>query len=291
MMSGKKRFLWRVLFAGLVCCIIICVLCAAQKPEKESLQITVLDVGKGDCILISKDGSHVLIDAGYAGTSKDVISYLREEKIERLDYFIITHYDKDHVGGAAAIAEQFPIGRICLPNYDGKSKQYTALMNVIAGKSLDAYRVSEDVSFTLADVKYDIIASDVAYIPGDEDSEGNDNDVSLVIAAYWNKDSYLFAGDLEKVGIRSFLSSGMGSFDVVKMPHHGQNESNTDDFVESVQPKIALITDSAEYPADDKVLKMLKDADADVFCSSECGRIVLTGTGTGNYTVTAENSD
>ena len=76
--SGRKRFLCRALIAGLVCCIIIFVLCAAQKPEKGMLRITVLDVGKGDCILISKDGSHVLIDAGYAGTSKDVISWLQD---------------------------------------------------------------------------------------------------------------------------------------------------------------------------------------------------------------------
>ncbi len=281
----------RLVTAIMMCCLICaCTSCASKETESSSLEITVLDVGKGDCILISKDGSYVLIDAGYDSTAYDVVSFLREENIEQIDYFIITHYDKDHVGGAEGIAKSFSIGKIYLPDYEGESKYYTSFMEVISDKSLDAEMVSENVSFTLADVNYEIYASDVEYEAGDGDDEGNDNDVSLVIAAYWNDDSYLFAGDIEKAGIKSFLKAGHGTFDVVKMPHHGWEESNTDDFIESVQPKIALITDSEDDPAEDGVLSLLEEADAQVYRSSECGRIVVTGTGTGEYMVATEKN-
>ena len=271
-------------------CSIICfsAACSSRKTEDSNLQITVLNVGKGDCILLTKDGSCVLIDAGYDDTSGEVISFLQKKNVEQLDYFIVTHYDKDHVGGAAAVAENISIGQIYLPDYEGESKYYTALMDVVEDRSLAAEKVSDNISFTLADVNYEIYASDVEYVPSDGNEEGNDNDVSLVIATYWNEDSYLFAGDIEEDGIESFLENGHGSFDVVKMPHHGRKESNTGDFIESTQPKIALITDSEDDPADDKVLNLLAEAGADVYRTSQCGTIVLTGAGTGEYNVTTE---
>lgn len=287
--SGK--IIKRLIPALLLGCVILTgTACSSQEPESESLKVTVPDVGKGDCILIEKGGTSILIDSGYDSTSDEVISFLKKETSGRLDYFIVTHYDKDHVGGAAAVAKNLEIGQIYLPDYEGESKYYTAFMEAIAEKIPAVERVSENISFTLSGVSYEIYASDIEYSTGEDGSEGNDNDVSLVISAKWNGNSYLFAGDIEKKGIKSFLQKNAGTFDVVKMPHHGREESNTDDFIESTQPKTALITDSEDDPAEDEVLALLEEAGAKVYRSSQCGTITITSTGNGEYAVTTEKN-
>lgn len=260
------------------------------EPEENSsaaneMRVTFFDVGKGDCILIEKDGAFVLIDAGYADTADDVIAFLKERGVETLDEMIVTHYDKDHVGGASAVAEAFGITQLLLPDYVGTSKHYTALMKTVVERNLTYRQVTEDVSFTLAGIEFTVFASPVEYLAGDGEEEGNDNDVSLVVSAVYGEDSYLFAGDIEKAGISAYLAAGHGTFDVLKMPHHGGKEKNTDDLLANVSPQIAVITDSADEPAEDAVLALLAQAGAETYRTAERGTVVITGSGTGTYSV------
>ena len=263
--------------------------CEKKQPETAEeegapLRVTFFDVGKGDCILLEQDGAFMMIDAGYDETSGDVIAFLEEQGATALEALIITHYDKDHVGGAAAVVNAVPVKQVYLPGYEGHSKYYTALMKALVENDLPYRQVKEDVSFALSGVSIAVYASAVEYVY-DGTKEGNDNNVSLVIAASYGQDSYLFAGDLEKAGISAYLEAGRGAFDVVKMPHHGSKKKNTDDFIADVQPKIAVITDSAADPAEAETLELLADAGADVYRTGQLGTVVITSTGRGTYSV------
>ena len=260
----------------------------SAEAENEPLRVTVMDVGKGDCILLSKGGSHVMIDTGYEETADKVIAAMRQNGADHLDALIITHYDKDHVGGTKAILANFPVGQIYLPGYEGEGKQYSATTYTVRQSGVQAAKVTEDISFTLSGVSYEIFATSLSFIPGEAGKEGNDNDVSLAVAVHQGEDSFLFAGDIENDGIAAFLAAGRGTYDVVKMPHHGQNEKNSDEFIEQVKMKIAVITDSEEEPVKKKMLKMLQGIGADIYCSSANGRITITCTGDGTYDVATE---
>lgn len=282
LMHSKKRLVALLLAASLIVllsCSAAGEVFPASAPGRDELRVTFIDVGKGDCILIEKGSSAVLIDAGYSDTAPEVIAFLQNRELTALDCMIITHYDKDHVGGASQIAEAFPIGEIYLPDYEPDSVHFENLMNVIAERKLNARCVTEDVSFVLEDTAYSIYASELTYDPED----GNDNDVSLVVSAEYGGDSFLFPGDLEKKGIKAFLAAEHGTFDVVKMPHHGKKEKNSDDFLDSTAPKIAVITDSEDRPAEDDLLDLLDSAGAEIFRTAENGTIVITGCGTGEY--------
>ena len=261
---------------------------APAEAENEPLRVTVMDVGKGDCILLSKGGSHVMIDTGYEETADRVIAAMRRIGADHLDALIITHYDKDHVGGAKAIIGNIPVGQIYLPGYEGEGKQYSSMAYTVQQSGVPAAKVTEDISFTLSGVSYEIFATPLSFIPGEDGKEGNDNDVSLAVAVHHGEDSLLFPGDIEIDGIAAFLAAGHGTYDVVKMPHHGQNEKNSDEFIEQVKMKIAVITDSEEEPVKKKMLKMLGAIGADVYCSSANGRITITCTGDGTYDVATE---
>jgi beta-lactamase superfamily II metal-dependent hydrolase len=226
-----------------------------------------------------------MIDTGYYETSGKVLAYLKRKKVERLNCLIISHYDKDHVGGAIPIISKVHTEKIYLPDYEGRSAYYEALADYIEKNRLDASQVSSDISLDYDRMHLDIYASDIAYDYDTVKEEGNDNDVCVTAALFFGDDSWLFAGDLETEGIAGFLAANRGPFDVVKMPHHGRKASNTKEFIESTAPMIAVITDSKDEKAKKKVVKWLTEQGANVYSSSVNGDITITGNGHEEYEI------
>ena len=253
------------------------------------VRVSFVDVGKGDCILIQAGPSSALIDTGYDNTSDYVVSHLRRQGVKQLDFVIITHYDKDHVGGLRTIGETFAIGETYLPGYEGADKQYRSVMSAVGDLKLKATRVTRELPLSLGPAKLTVYPSRLTYDPYADGDEGNDNDLSLVTSLVVGKDSYLFAGDLEEEGIEAYLSQTHGTFDVLKMPHHGKKSSNLDELLDDVNPQIAIVTDGMEDPADKKTLKLLKAADVDAYCTSDCGSIIVESDGAKGYRVTMES--
>ena len=97
-------------------CIMALTGCAARAQD---VTVTFYDMGKADAALITaEDGSRILIDAGTNKGGKKLAERFAEEGIERLDAMIITHFDKDHVGGADKILESVSVARVILPQYE-----------------------------------------------------------------------------------------------------------------------------------------------------------------------------
>ena len=260
----------------------------SQIKEGDSMggtRISFIDVGKGDCILLQTGGSAALIDTGYKDTSDEVLSYLQAQGVSHLDCLIITHHDRDHVGGLRAIGKALGIGTVYLPGYEGSDKNYQTVTSAVDDLGLNAQSVAEPLHLKLGDSDLDIFPSGVEYIPGSMGEEGNDNDLSLVTTLTGDGGSYLFAGDLEEDGIAAFLEAGHGRFDVLKVPHHGEKSSNTDELLEAVRPQIAVITDSVDDPAAKKTLKLLDEIGADTFRTSTSGPIVVQNDAAGRYSV------
>ena len=248
--------------------------------------VSVIDVGKGDCILLQVGGQAALIDTGYENTSAKVLSYLRGRGVNGLEFLIITHYDRDHIGGVRAIGESLGIGKAYLPAYEGADKHYLTLMSTISKLGLPTQRVTDAITLKLGNASLSLYPSGVAFVPDAKGDEGNDNDLSIAASLTCGGDSYLFAGDLETDGLIDYLKGKHGQFDVLKAPCHGKKSPYNDEFIEDVRPKLAIITDSAEEPAGKKTLKVLADAGIDVYRSSTDGTIIVEGNGAGAYRIT-----
>ena len=78
----------------------------------DGLEVTVLDAGKADAILLKTPDSAVLIDCGEKGFGDEILGELAARGIEKLDLLIVTHFDRDHVGGAAKVIGGVEIGRV-----------------------------------------------------------------------------------------------------------------------------------------------------------------------------------
>ena len=178
------------------------------------------------------------------------------------------------------ILENVAVGKVYLPDYEGESRKYDKLVKSLTEQHIDTERLREDITYTADGVTYQLYVSGVAYDPEKE----NDNDMSLAISVTYGGDSWFFAGDLEKKGIKEFLERhGEIRSDILKMPHHGQYVSNTDELLEQVRPKIAVITDGAEKPAEEKLIELLEETQVEYYRSMMNGTIVIKGNGEGEY--------
>ena len=82
-----------------------------NKDEKDdyNFKIYFFNAGKADCILISHNDKYIMIDTGEESLATEILTYFNNNKITKLDYLIITHFDKDHVGSASKIIDNIEV--------------------------------------------------------------------------------------------------------------------------------------------------------------------------------------
>ncbi|MBR3325998.1 MAG: MBL fold metallo-hydrolase, partial [Atopobiaceae bacterium] len=119
---------------------------ANESAQSLPLRVTFVDVGKGDCTLIKSGGEAVLIDTGYQNTADDVLAHLKKAGVSRLDAMIITHYDRDHIGGIRTIGEGVDVGAIYLPGYEGGDKNYRSCIKTVKELGVPTQLVTEELS-------------------------------------------------------------------------------------------------------------------------------------------------
>ena len=169
----------------------------------ELFKITVIDVGKGDCILIQTGEHTVMIDTGYKNTAENVIQFLKDHNITTIDTMIISHFHKDHVGGAAALIKSgIPITKIYMPDYKGTRSVYEDMIAALeTHPEIEVIRLTEARSFTLGGAEYDIFPSSIAF-DGD-----NDNNVSMAAMVKTDAHSAFKRSGLKYINIPDNVTS------------------------------------------------------------------------------------
>ena len=222
----------------------------------DSLVITNLNVGKADAAFIEYNGTLGMIDTGLEESYPVIEKFLGENGISTIDYMIISHYDKDHVGSAVRILENYDVKKIYLPDYISDKPGYANLMAAIRERG-DVVYVSDTETIDIGNMSLELIP------PLDPDKiiateEEIDNDMSLMCMVTFGTKKFLFAGDIEKTAISAFLDEGTDlSADWLKVPHHGGYEKNSEAFFKMISPKYAVISTGTERPADEKILSIL----------------------------------
>lgn len=256
----------------------------SSSAQGKKLRVDFIDVGKSDCILITTDGRTIMIDTGCKETYDDVSGFLASLNIEKIDVLVISHFDKDHIGGTGKLLSEYQVSGVYIPDYDNDRKNLRSFEKAANKTGVELNRVSEPLSFSFDRVDFCVMPSGVSY----SSAKGNDNDVSLLVSMEYLSDSYLFAGDIEEDGIRSFLSRNEKTFDILKMPHHGKKEKNSKELLERVQPKYAVITDDKENPADSKLCRLMEKCGILYYCSKDNGTVTVVSNGTGIYQIRTE---
>lgn len=245
--------------------LLACASCAGA----ENLRVDFYDVGKADAMLITTPGGErILIDAATNKEGKKLAQRLLQEGVSFIDVLIITHYDKDHVGGADQILENLSVGTVYMPVYDKDSKQYEQFVQALAKHpplEIRQLRTREETVYTTRDgIQLHVSTAHESFYGSDEE-----NDFSLAVRMTYGDTRFLFAGDAENARQQELLLEGNVACDVLKVPYHGRYEKSSPAFLASCAPKIAFIPDAMDDPADELVLRLLEDAGAQVFCAKD----------------------
>ena len=246
----------------LISCLLILLLMlpGGANARTARLEVVFLDVGKADAIVIMTDNSAVLIDAGTDKMGKKVVSFLEDRGIERVDVMIITHFDKDHVGGADRVLEALPVGLVIEPVYEKDSKQYREYLDALDTAQTEVASLEDNLFFELDGVSYAVDVANDDYYGRDEE-----NDFSLVTSLRFGDTRFLFAGDAENQRLAELIDEGDLRHDVLKVPHHGKAKKMSAPFLRAVSPRYAVITSDDENPEDGGITMFLRQLGAEVF--------------------------
>ena len=240
----------RLFWFGLLMAVLLSLDFCASADE---LTVTFFNAGKADACLLQTSNSTVLIDTGRNKFGKELAAYFKENGIEEIDVLFITHFDKDHVGGADTVLENVRVHTVYEPAYTSDSKQYTQYREALDTAGMQAETLEKNIAFELDGVQYIVDVANERFYGEDEE-----NDFSLVIAAAYGDTSFLFAGDAENPRLGELLSEDIGKYDVLKVPHHGRAEKLSASFFQAVRPPVAVITSDEDEPEETAVVNMLR---------------------------------
>lgn len=210
--------------------------------------VSFLDIGKADSMILHTENGTVVIDCGEKGDGKEILAFLAENDIESVDYLIITHYDKDHVGGSARLINDIEVKNVFAPDYSEESSEMTKYNKALSGKNITPVLVTEDISFTLDGVEYQIYAPKKDFY-----GEDDDNDFSLVTKVVYHDTTMLFTGDAMEQRLSEIMD--IGKCDLLKVPYHARKIDNLEDFLGRVCPKYAVAcTSESEFSDNTKSL-------------------------------------
>lgn len=220
-----------------------------------TLNLWCFQAGKADAFLLWNEAGAVLIDTGESGFGKTILEKLAELGIERLDYLIVTHFDKDHVGGAKKILSEIPVGTVIQSNCPKEGADaYEKYVAELERCGIQPVTLRQELSFCLGDTSFLVNPPACEHYEKDES-----NNSSLIVSVTHANSSLLFCGDAENLRLAEFLETDPGRFDLVKLPHHGRYQSTLKSLLESTQPSWAVITSSEDEPEDAETMELLSD--------------------------------
>lgn len=249
------------------------------------MQVHFIDVGQGDSILIeSPSGKTMLIDGGVKGAGQQIVSYLKELGINKLDIVVATHPDADHIGGLIPVLDNMTIEQFYDSGKVHTSQTFEEMLTRIDEKNIPYHvpKIGDDIEFD-KDVNVKVLNAN--------DQATDNNDASIVLKMTYGNVSFLLTGD---AGVA--LEKEMLQYDVkatvLKAGHHGSNTSSSEEFIQAVKPEVTILS----YGEDNKyghphaeIVDRLQAIGSKIYATADLGTITVSTDGV-NYTVNGKET-
>ncbi len=246
-----------------------------------SAKLTMLDVGQGDCLLITLKHNQgaILIDTGgivsYGQQEKlflaqtRIIPYLKSQGIRKLTALILTHGDYDHAGEAIALMKSFPVDQVILNAGDNNHLEQK-LISFLETKRIFYQQVSRQ-NIRLAGQLFQFL---------NLKNQTNENRDSLICYTKIENRNIIFMGDATKEEEKYVIDTyNLPKMDIIKVGHHGSSTSSSQQLVSQLQPEVALISvgDHNRYghPSQD-ILKRYQKLQTKIYRTDQVGSVQIT---------------
>jgi competence protein ComEC len=205
---------------------------AWQPPH--GLRVTFLDVGQGDSILLEVPEGAVLVDQG--PPEADVARQLRRAGVRSLTALVLTHPQRDHIGGAADVLRRLRVGTVIDPGLAAAaaSTDQRAAVRVARRGRVPVVVVRAGEDYRIGALRLHVLWPDG---PGLASEDPNLNAVVL-LASYRSTDVLLTADAESDVTSRLPLRP----VEVLKVAHHGSEDPGLSDLLRVLRPRIAVIS-------------------------------------------------
>ena len=214
-----------------------------------NLYVYYLDVGQGDSALIRlpNNSGNILIDTGgkfsyemekwrekrskYSIVKSSTIPFLKSFGIKKLDYFILSHGDYDHMGEAINLVENFKVEKVIF-NCGLYNDLENELIEVLDKKKIKYYSCIKELN----------IDNNKLYFIQTKEYD-NENENSNVIYTELNGYKFMFMGDAGVEKEKDILEKyNVSKIDVLKIGHHGSKTSSDKSFIDEMNPKYSVIS-------------------------------------------------
>lgn len=255
-----------------------------SSPPSPELKIHFIHVGYGDAIIIQvPEGGNILIDCGKSETSAGLLMALAELNIQCINMLILTHFHDDHIGALPTILENFipnssdARGEIFIP-FELKDTEIepeiAALIDPLKKYPLQIVRQGEIL------VKTDSLQIKVLH---PKTLSGNQNEDSLVLKMTHGKITFLLMADAG-LSTQKKLYEDYGNrlrCDLIKIPHHANDNALFGPFLECANPKTAILTigENGYQAPNANVLAAYQQQCKTLFRTDQQGNITATSDG------------
>lgn len=269
----------------LILAIIICSFIVENHNNKKYIDVNIdnlklnifyFNVGQADCTLITINNKNLLIDAGNKSDGDYIVDFLKEKNLDKIDYFIITHGDVDHSGGAEDILNNCNVNQMFIPEgIEEAEEKYKSLKDVASNNNVQLSKVEVNDKFDLDKANFEILSVK-------NNTSNNANESSIVIKLNYLETNYLFMGDATQDIEKEIKCNKVN---VLKVGHHGSNSSTSSEFLNMIKPTYAIISagNNIKYNhPTEQVLQRLKDAsikEKNIYITKNQGTIWLTSDG------------
>lgn len=264
LIKREKRWKIRKIFPGMELCNMLLLLLLMAHPWQQREKITFLDVGQGDASLLQSGGQTLLLDGG-STSQKNVgtyviLPYIKQQGISCLEAVVLTHTDQDHINGVTEVLEEGKKGWLTVKNLmypywmEGteQGKQLKKLAEE-AGASCRKIRAGDRLTIGKAEA--------VVLYPKEQEKIAEPNAGSLVLFWKWEGVRAMFTGDLPEEKERELLQN-LPACEILQVGHHGSATSTCREFLEQVQPSLAVISCAMKnrygHPSPDTVDRLKK---------------------------------
>lgn len=272
MFSQKYKYY----FLGLLTIVAVLLWWAVGEIKKPAeFQVIFFDVGQGDSIFIEDEERHqILIDGGEGKMVLSKLGKVMPFFDRSLDAVILTHPNRDHLGGLIEVLERYKVDRVIYNGVESGDEYYKRFKGIIAKKNIAVSfpRYGEHI-----DLANDTHLDFLFPLEDLRDKKVKDlNNTSIVCRLVRGEKEYLLMGDAgldeeaELISNNVYLKS-----DVLKVGHHGSKNSTSENFLKAVEPQAAIISvgkNTYGHP-NEAALKRLQDLGAQILRTDERGDI------------------
>jgi competence protein ComEC len=235
--------------------------------------MTVLDVGQGDGILLEVREGAVLVDEG--PPEAEVDDQLRRLGVRRLALLVLTHPQRDHIGGAADVLDHLQVDRILDPRIPAESPEENAALAEARESRVPITTARAGLVFRLGGLRLTVLS------PTREPPPGQDPNLSAIVllASYGEVDALLTADAESPVT----LPLNPPPAEILKVAHHGSSDDGLPRLLELLDPDVAVISCGRDneygHPTPSTIAALDAVAGLELFRTDRDGRVVVESDG------------